>query len=109
MLAPLLSSLLMAMAQQGYTPSTPPRVPTVADYLQVCDRDMKTCSDILFDHTWRFSVGEQKVGYCLPQEGDDTIAITGAVVAWLKARPDLAAQPTDPALNRALENLYPCR
>jgi len=106
MLVPVLSVLAFAFQ---YTPSKPPEAPTVRDYLAVCASDVKSCSDILFDHTWRFSVGPRTVGYCLPQQGQDTIAITNAVVGWLKARPDLASQQTDPALNRALESLYPCR
>jgi len=103
------ASAALLMFAQGYTPTRLPPVPTTADYLRVCDHDAKACSDILFDHTWRFSVGERTVGYCLPQKEEDTGKITAAVVSWLKARPALASRPTDASLNSALEALYPCR
>ena len=106
MLVPMLGALAFLFQ---YTPSKPPEVPTTGDYLAVCDDDAKACSDILFDHTWRFSVGAQTVGYCLPQEGDDTLAITYRVVAWLKAHPETHGQSTDPSLNKALMASYPCR
>ena len=107
----MLPALLFAIALTPvqYTPSKPPEVPLVRDYLALCDRDMKSCSDILFDHAWRHSVGDQRVGYCLPQTGEDEIQVTAKVVAWLASKPDMASKPTDPSLNTALEHSYPCR
>ena len=109
MLFATLSALTWSLTPVQYTPSTPPPTPLVRDYLALCDRDAKTCSDILFDHTWNHSVGDQRVGYCLPQTSEDEDMVTSKVVAWLRAKPAMADKPTDPALNTALENLYPCR
>lgn len=109
MLLSMMSAALMMFAQQGYTPSQPPQVPLVSDYLALCERDAKSCSDVLFDHAWSHSVGEQRVGYCLPQSGEDENQVTAKVVAWLKSKPAMASKPTDPSLNTALQNVYPCR
>jgi hypothetical protein len=109
MLLSVTSALLMMLAPQGYTPSKPPEVPLVRDYLALCAADLKVCSEVLFDHAWRHSVGDQRVGYCLPETGEDEVDVTNKVVAWLKSRPDLAGNPTDPSLNTALMNTYPCR
>jgi hypothetical protein len=107
MILPLMLALSLTPIQ--YTPSRPPEVPLVRDYLALCGDDAKACSDILFDHTWSHSVGAQHVGYCLPQSGEDEAQVTAKVVAWLKGQPDLAGKPTDPSLNTALEHVYPCR
>lgn len=107
MLVPLLFALALTPIQ--YTPSKPPEVPLVRDYLALCDRDMKSCSDVLFDHAWRHSVGDQRVGYCLPQTGEDEMQVTAKVVAWLTSKLDMADKPTDPSLNTALMHTYPCR
>lgn len=109
MLFTTLTALALALTPAQYTPSKPAVVPLVRDYLALCEADAKTCSDTLFDHTWRHSVGDQRVGYCLPQTGEDEWMITSKVVAWLKSKPALVDNPTDLALNTALENLYPCR
>ncbi len=42
-------------------------------------------------------------------KGEDEAMVTSKVVAWLKSKPAMVDKPTDPALNTALENLYPCR
>ena len=107
----MLVSLLMALTltPAGYTPSKPAIVPLVRDYLALCDTDPKACSDSLFDHTWRHSVGDQRVGYCLPPTGEDEVMVTDKVVAWLRSQPSMADKPTDPALATTLEHVYPCR
>jgi len=107
MIALLFAALTLTPIQ--YTPSKPPEVPTVRDYLALCDSNMKSCSDVLFDHAWRHSVGDQRVGYCLPQSGEDEMQVTAKVVAWLKGQPNMAGAATDPSLNTALERTYPCR
>jgi hypothetical protein len=109
MLFATLSALALALTPAQYTPSAPPATPLVRNYLALCADNGETCADILFDHAWSHSVGDQRVGYCLPQTGEDEATVTRKVVAWLTARPAMADQPTDPALNTALENLYPCR
>lgn len=109
MLLSMTSAMLMMLAPQPYNSATPPATPLVRDYLALCAADAKSCSDILFDHAWRHSVGDQRVGYCLPQTGEDEAQVTAKVVAWLGSKPNLADKPTDPSLNTALENTYPCR
>lgn len=109
MLLSMTSVVLMMLAPQPYNSAEPPATPLVRDYLALCDADAKSCSDILFDHAWNHSVGEQRVGYCLPQSGETEADVTAKVVAWLKSRPAMAGKPTDPSLNTALENTYPCR
>ena len=47
MLFATLSALTLSLTPVQYTPSTPPPTPLVRDYLALCDRDAKTCSDIL--------------------------------------------------------------
>lgn len=105
----LTAALALTLTPVEYTPSTPPPTPRVRDYLALCDTNAKACSDILFDHAHDHSVGAQRVGYCLPQEGEDEQAVTAKVTAWLRGQPALVDQPTDPALNSALEHVYPCR
>lgn len=102
-------ALALTLTPIQYTPSKPPEVPLVRDYLALCDSDLKVCSDVLFDHAWRHSVGDQRVGYCLPETGEDEIQVTQKVLAWLRSKPDMASKPTDPSLNTALEHSYPCR
>jgi hypothetical protein len=109
--ASMLASLFLALTltPAGYTPSTPPPTPLVRDYLALCASDGKACADILFDHAHDHSVGAQRVGYCLPQSGEDEAAVTAKVVAWLKGQPGMGDRATDPSLNTALEHVYPCR
>jgi hypothetical protein len=98
-LAALLSSPALA---EG-----PPRPPLVEGYLALCENNAKACSDRLFDLIWERSVGEQKVGFCLPDD-ETTEQITAKAVAWLKARPLLASAPTDATLLKAMEAEYRC-
>ena len=71
------------------------------------DANLRHSADRLFDDIWEHSVGDQKLGFCLPDH-DTMEQITGVVVAWLKARPELADKPTDPTLLKAMEANYRC-
>ena len=84
-----------------------PRPPTVGAYLALCETDAKACSDRLFDLIWERSVGDQRVGFCLPDD-ETPDQITAKAVAWLKARPALAAAETDATLLKAMEAEYRC-
>jgi hypothetical protein len=99
---------LIAFAVMAYTPGPPPaRPPTVAEYLALCDADAQACSDRLFDLIYERSVGEQKVGFCLPDK-DTPEAITATAVAWLRAHPELDGADTDATLLKAMEASYRC-
>ena len=93
----------------AYTPSSaePPRPPTVAEFLALCDADAEACADDLFDVIYENSVGDQKLGFCLPDK-DTPEQITAVAVAWLKARPELGGEPTDATLLKAMEASYRC-
>ena len=100
---------LTAFVMMAYTPSwaEPPRPATVGEFLTVCETDPKRCTDTLFDVIYENSVGDQLLGFCLP-DNDTPEQITAAAVAWLHARPELAAEPTEPMLLKAMEVSYPC-
>ena len=99
---------LIALALAAYTPGPPPLLPpTVAQYLALCDADAKGCADRLFDLIYENSVGDQKLGFCLPDK-DTPEQITAVAVAWLKARPELAGEATDATLLKAMEASYRC-
>ena len=99
---------LTALALMTYVPSSMhERPPTVAGFLYLCETDPDRCSDDLFDVIYENSVGEQKLGFCLPDK-DTPEQITAVAVAWLKARPDLANEPTDATLLKAMEASYRC-
>lgn len=103
-----MTAALIALLLAAYVPGPPPpRPPTVAEYLALCDADAQACADRLFDVIYENSVGEQKLGFCLPDK-DTPEAITAVAVAWLKARPELGPKETDPTLLRAMEASYPC-
>ena len=103
-----MKAALVVLLLAAYVPGPPPeRPPTVAQYLALCDADAKSCSDRLFDLIYENSVGDQKLGFCLPDK-DTPEQITAVAVAWLKARPELAEKPTDPALLKAMEASYRC-
>jgi hypothetical protein len=103
----MLTLLIALMGPVPYTAAKPERPPTVAGWLALCEADTKACSDTLFDLVWERSVGDQKVGFCLPDdETPDQIA--AKAVAWLKARPALAAAETDASLLKAMEAEYRC-
>lgn len=104
-----MKAALLVLALVPYVPGPPPtRPPTVAEYLALCDADAQSCSDRLFDLIYENSVGEQLLGFCLPDK-DTPEQITATAVAWLKARPELADKPTDPTLLKAMEAGYPCK
>jgi hypothetical protein len=106
----LMIASAVAMLIGAPVPYTPPRtlrVPTVADYLALCDREAKACSDFLFDFAWESSVGERRVPYCLPEK-DPPEVVVRKVTDWLKARPAMASEPTKPALTKALVATHPC-
>lgn len=101
-----MSPMLLALLLAAYVPQPQPvpRPATVAGFLALCDADAKACEDRIFDLIWERSVGDQRLPFCVPEE-----TAGPKVVAWLKARPALAAQPADPALMKALEASFPCR
>lgn len=103
-----MKAALLVLFLAAYVPGPPPeRPPTVAQYLALCDADAEACSDRLFDLIYENSVGDQKLGFCLPDK-DTPQQITAVAVAWLKARPELADKPTDPTLLKAMEARYRC-
>ncbi len=104
----MIAALILAAAT-AYVPTwaQPPRPATVAEFLTACDADAKRCADTLFDVIYENSVGDQKLGFCIPDH-DTPEQITATAVAWLKARPELAAAETDPTLLKAMEASYPC-
>ena len=104
-----MQAALIALLLAAYVPGPPPpRPPTVAEYLALCDADAQACGDRLFDLIYENSVGEQLLGFCLPDK-DTPEAITAVAVAWLRARPELADESTDPTLLRAMEASYQCK
>ena len=103
-----MKAALIALLLAPYVPGPPPpRPPTVAEYLALCEADAQACSDRLFDLIYENSVGPQLLGFCLPDK-DTPEAITAVAVAWLKVRPELADKPTDPTLLKAMEASYRC-
>jgi hypothetical protein len=104
----LVAALHLSLTPVAYTPDKPlPSEPLTRNYLALCDRNAKVCSDYLFDLIWRTTVGPQKVGYCLSQTQSQE-EIVGIVTAWLRKHPALADKPTDPSINKALVASYPC-
>lgn len=99
----MLFALLLLLAGYVPQPQPVPRPPTVAAFLAVCEADAKACEDRIFDLIWERSVGDQKLPFCVPES-----EAAPKVTAWLRARPDLAGTPTDPALMKALEASFPC-
>lgn len=99
--------MLLALLLAAYVPQPQPipRPATVGEFLALCEADRKACEDRIFDLIWERSVGDQRLSFCMPETED----AWPRVVAWLKARPALAATPTDPALIKALEAGFPCR
>lgn len=108
MIASLALVLAILAGPVPYTGAEPARPATVAGWLALCEADVKACTDALFDLTWERSVGDQRVGFCLPEDATAPETVTAKVAAWLKARPELADAPTDPALLKALEAEYRC-
>lgn len=103
-----MKAALFALVLAAYTPGPPPdRPPTVGEYLTLCEADAQACSDRLFDLIYENSVGEQKLGFCLPDH-DTPAEITERAVAWLRERPALAGEPTDPTLLKAMEATHRC-
>lgn len=103
-----MKAAVIALLLAAYVPGPPPpRPPTVAEYLALCETDAQGCADRLFDLIYENSVGDQKLGFCLPDK-DTPEQITAVAVAWLKARPELGDEPTDPTLLKAMEASYRC-
>jgi hypothetical protein len=100
---------LTAFIVMAYTPTwaEPPRPATVGEFLSVCETDPGRCADDLFDVIYENSVGDQLLGFCMPDK-DTPEQITAVAVGWLKARPELSAAETDPTLLKAMEANYPC-
>ena len=95
-------------ASAAYTPYTPPKPATGAEWLTICDQDRKACSDALFDLIWELGYGPRRWSFCLA--ADATVeGVTDATVSWLRARPRVAARPFEQAANSALTATQRCR
>ena len=103
-----MKAALIALMLAPYVPGPPPpRPPTVAEYLALCEADAQACADRLFDLIYENSVGPQLLRFCLPDK-DTPETITATAVAWLRARPELSAEATDATLLKAMEASYRC-
>jgi len=101
MLAKLAAAAALA-AVLGVTAAAA-RDETTAEFLARCGRDWKSCTKSV-----AFSIGDPEFGQGCPDASVSLHDATRAVVWWLKAHRNLAAEDKDRTIAMAANKLWPC-